>query len=240
MHHSPQIINNFFYHLRIAKTAMSTIKKRYSSGASKRRQRLEIAKKHSEQIKETYSLLQMGFTNEPTNTRHDVGSSISVEEVVADLPLQPTSEKNDAVDLPVQPVQQISGGKDTEEAETATIPDVKLYFQNVIVSETEPEYENDIGMWQNITKEVQDFWCNRNPAECQHFDSNFLASGKQYEDYKRFFTQSMVYRIHVNGERIKREWLMYSPSTGNVYCFPCILFGDKDHQSQFSKGYSDW
>lgn len=46
-----------------------------------------------------------------------------------------------------------------------------------------------------------------------------------------------MFRKHVNGEKIKREWLMYSPSTGNIYCFPCVLFGS---QTQFSSGFSDW
>ncbi|CAH0405833.1 unnamed protein product [Chilo suppressalis] len=33
---------------------------------------------------------------------------------------------------------------------------------------------------------------------------------------------------------------MYSPSTGKVYCFPCVLFGDAQKQSQFQTGFSDW
>lgn len=51
----------------------------------------------------------------------------------------------------------------------------------------------------------------------------------------------MIFRKHISGEKIKREWLMYSPSTGNVFCFPCILYG-KTHKTgnQFSNGFSDW
>ena len=46
----------------------------------------------------------------------------------------------------------------------------------------------------------------------------------------------------MNGEQIKREWLMYSPTSGNVYCFPCVLFLDacKRNQTQFCDGFSDW
>ncbi|XP_061917830.1 double-strand break repair protein MRE11-like [Entelurus aequoreus] len=41
-----------------------------------------------------------------------------------------------------------------------------------------------------------------------------------------------------NGQRVQREWLMYSPSTGNVYCFACKLFSPKTHS--FVTGYCDW
>lgn len=42
-----------------------------------------------------------------------------------------------------------------------------------------------------------------------------------------------------NGEAVQREWLVYSPSTGNVYCFFCWLFGQS--ASYFShSGFCDW
>ena len=46
----------------------------------------------------------------------------------------------------------------------------------------------------------------------------------------------------MNGDQIKRIWLMYSPTSGNVYCFPCVLFRDacKGNQTQFCDGFSDW
>ena len=35
---------------------------------------------------------------------------------------------------------------------------------------------------------------------------------------------------------------MYSPTSGNVYCFPCVLFYDacRGNQTQFCGGFSDW
>ncbi|GFQ95848.1 zinc finger MYM-type protein 1 [Trichonephila clavata] len=50
----------------------------------------------------------------------------------------------------------------------------------------------------------------------------------------------MFFRKHISGGKIKREWLMYSPSTGKVYCFPCILFGEAQNRSHFQTGFSDW
>lgn len=35
-----------------------------------------------------------------------------------------------------------------------------------------------------------------------------------------------------------RDWLIYSPSLGCVYCFVCVLFSKEE--KQFSKGFADW
>lgn len=44
--------------------------------------------------------------------------------------------------------------------------------------------------------------------------------------------------ILLNGEKVKRNYLVYSESTGAIFCVPCKLFGSK---SVFSTvGFSDW
>lgn len=42
-----------------------------------------------------------------------------------------------------------------------------------------------------------------------------------------------------NGELKKREWLMYSNTTGCLYCVPCKLFHPRS-DSSFCKGFNDW
>lgn len=200
-------------------------KKRYKSGAEKRKKQQETAKKFDEQINKTHSLFQLGFTRKSTEDQPEASSSTSASEVMAvDLPPEQIAEDEDTV--------QLLGAAETE-------PDVQLLHQNR--DNLGPEYQNDIGLWRNITNEVKDFWCNRDPVECQHFDGDFSASSRQCEDRKRNFSHSMIFRKLVSGEQIKREWLMYSPSTGNVYCFPCALFGETHKgRTQFSDGFSDW
>jgi len=41
-----------------------------------------------------------------------------------------------------------------------------------------------------------------------------------------------------NGEKVQRDWLIYSPSTGNAFCFMCLLFSSTENA--FTKGFSDW
>ena len=42
-----------------------------------------------------------------------------------------------------------------------------------------------------------------------------------------------------NGQVVDRQWVTYSPSTGNIYCFPCKLFSSQKSQA-FVTGYFDW
>lgn len=50
----------------------------------------------------------------------------------------------------------------------------------------------------------------------------------------------MSFRKHVSAGKIKRGWRIYSPSTGNIYCFPWALFDEAQNRSQFKTGFSDW
>lgn len=42
----------------------------------------------------------------------------------------------------------------------------------------------------------------------------------------------------VNGETVRRDWAIYSESTGNIYCLYCYLFGK--NKKQFETGFSLW
>jgi hypothetical protein len=53
---------------------------------------------------------------------------------------------------------------------------------------------------------------------------------------KKYFCRTLA-----NGEKVKREWLIYSLSKGCVFCYVCKVFGDSHvGESQFQSGYDDW
>ncbi|GFQ69566.1 TTF-type domain-containing protein [Trichonephila clavata] len=207
------------------------VKKKHQSGSEKRKKRQEQQNKLNEQLKKTQNLFKLGFSRESKEHQpHDSPSTSSASHTMV----------VDPVEVPCEPFEPIGQDQETatlvgaEESEAET----EVILQNVV--NLGVEYQNDIDLWQNITNEMQDFWCTRDPNECQHFECDFYASSRQYDDSKRFFSQSMFFRKHISGGKIKREWLMYSPSTGNVYCFPCILFGEAQNRSHFQTGFSDW
>ena len=44
-----------------------------------------------------------------------------------------------------------------------------------------------------------------------------------------------------NGETVDRIWLLYSPSTGNVFCFVCkLLAWNKSHSQLANNGIDSW
>lgn len=67
---------------------------------------------------------------------------------------------------------------------------------------------------------------------------DFSTSERIDKTQKRYLPPSLFQRRTTNGELVKREWLVYSPSTGNVFCQPCMLFGTQ--QLTFRTGFCDW
>ena len=81
------------------------------------------------------------------------------------------------------------------------------------------------------------FWTK----ECQNYDGDFAASELQFKDQSRKFSKHLLFLKHLSGEEIAREWIVYSPSTGSIFCFICGLFGAKHITTQFSgTGFSYW
>ena len=100
---------------------------------------------------------------------------------------------------------------------------------------------NDVGRWGALTKEDIDFWVQEGPTACQHHNSEFLNSVRQYKHQRRYFSKAFLYRKLKSDEVILREWLLYSPSVGKVYCFPCILFStSKCFFGDVNIGFNDW
>ncbi|XP_065645337.1 zinc finger MYM-type protein 1-like [Hydra vulgaris] len=74
---------------------------------------------------------------------------------------------------------------------------------------------------------------------CQNNDGSFKNSERLSCGRKRFLSKSCFRRELHNGEFVNREWLLYSPSTGSVFCFACTLFSSK-HSNFSTTGFDDW
>lgn len=99
---------------------------------------------------------------------------------------------------------------------------------------------SDPALWPNENNVVIEYWIHRGrKTPDQNLNTDFIASSRVQHDGKvRTCSPKFFYFTTKNGETVNREWLIYSPSTGNIFCFYCILFGN--HEDKFSSGYSDW
>lgn len=110
----------------------------------------------------------------------------------------------------------------------------------------EAEVFSDPALWTRpFSLTFVDRCLEKGPNQCRNNDGIYekslrvthTKSGK--EPVKRKLTKACFEFLLPNGSSAFREWLIYSPSAGNVYCFYCRLFSKED--SPFIKaGFSDW
>lgn len=103
--------------------------------------------------------------------------------------------------------------------------------------ETAAENENcsyDPGKWGDFTDHDVNYWINRGPSVCQNHSGPFEPSRRYYdaESRARYCSKNTFLGKKANQEQFKREWLLYSPATGCVYCFVCKLFAPKEKQNR--------
>ena len=69
-------------------------------------------------------------------------------------------------------------------------------------------------------------------------DANFSKSVQDNGKQKRWFSKSLSFRIDsLNGAKILRSWLCYSPMTGRAFCFTCKLFTSHNDNVFAGVGY---
>ncbi|XP_052221806.1 zinc finger MYM-type protein 1-like [Dreissena polymorpha] len=104
----------------------------------------------------------------------------------------------------------------------------------VTINQLSDDISNDPAEWV-IDEELRERVIARPIAQSKGDFSRSEGLGKTQ---KRYLPPSLFMRKMANGEVVNREWLVYSPSTGNVFCLPCLLFSNQI--STFRTGFSDW
>ncbi|XP_068245391.1 zinc finger MYM-type protein 1-like [Palaemon carinicauda] len=96
----------------------------------------------------------------------------------------------------------------------------------------------DLASWPNV---IPDSLRNAFIAEnfSQTLNIDFRKSARIYDDgNRRCLKSSMFYRKLENSETVKRSWMVYSESSGKVYCSACKLFST--NKNAFTQGFNDW
>ena len=97
----------------------------------------------------------------------------------------------------------------------------------------------DPGFWKDFSKTDVDYWVSNGPFTCKNHTGPFDKSTRAFGTIPRSCTQNFFYGLKPNGEKYIREWLIYSPSKGLLYCFVCKLF--KPDSNKFAgQGFNDW
>ena len=72
----------------------------------------------------------------------------------------------------------------------------------------------------------------------QTLDIDFKKSARVYDDGRtRYLNSSMFFRKLANSETVKRSWMVYSETSGKVYCSACKLFSNQENA--FTQGFND-
>ncbi|XP_067127187.1 zinc finger MYM-type protein 1-like [Centruroides vittatus] len=98
----------------------------------------------------------------------------------------------------------------------------------------------DISLWPlNLTTDMQHYLLKNKPSSnisLVHTAKKVVTEGGK--TVTRTLKKYIFTRNKANGEKIKREWLVYSPRSKAIYCYVCKIFAIK--RTIFTEGFSDW
>ena len=191
-------------------------------------------------FKNVPKLTSLGFKSKPKEIE---GNDDGVQEDICKLTTEGQNQTistvetiTDATDKEADRSELESSCEETSERSSKNDVD-----ESLLVS----PFPNDAAQWTEITEDLRHYWASNGPTECQRWTSLYTQSAREFKERgrikTRFFSESLLHRKLPDGEKIKREWLLYSPSTGKVFCFYCKLFECTNHSSMFSnEGFDDW
>ena len=96
---------------------------------------------------------------------------------------------------------------------------------------------DDPALWENIDNDFRLHILENGLNQKKNI--SFTNSKRTYDDgINRYLKKEHFYRVLTNGETIKRNWMLYSETTGMAYCSVCKLFADCE--THFTSGFNDW
>lgn len=106
------------------------------------------------------------------------------------------------------------------------------------------DVQRDPALWPaNMNKRERDAYLQKDAVYFQNKNSSFITSKRQFKNQNRYFSSHYFYKKLQNGEQCERKWIMFSESTGSIFCYFCKIFStDLNHcENSFVKGgFSNW
>ncbi|XP_040275768.1 zinc finger MYM-type protein 1-like [Bufo bufo] len=116
------------------------------------------------------------------------------------------------------------------------------------VTEKDLQILSDVSFWEiPVPDHFRVEIVKRGSASFQNQDGPFSVTKRPDEKAAskgevRQLSKVWFYKVMPNGEKILRTWMVYSPVSGNLYCFCCRLFTSctTDTTSKFVTGFQKW
>lgn len=200
--------------------------RKYLSGAEKARRKREASEEQQKLLQKMPKLTAFFSTTSPSA----VGSTTYDDDTMLELQ-QPCSSSSTTEQEQQEPTKAIETQQPCY-SPTPIIPDLAAQ-------------SNDLGEWPLIlTYEQKRKWAARGSSECQHMNSDFTKSKRFYgaEGCNRYCKKQYFTHVHkTTNEKRLREWLCYSETKGNLYCFICKLEASSNTELHvFCEGFNDW
>lgn len=103
--------------------------------------------------------------------------------------------------------------------------------------------QRDPAKWPlHFTDAERHYYIDKGYTFFQNKNSNFKESKREYNQQSRYFSSKYFVKVLKNGEKVERKWVMYSESTGKIFCYFCKLFTNESNSSKmFVKwGFCNW
>ena len=216
--------------------------RKHESGAAKRK-----AKKLEQEELKKHPKVTSYFASssrEQSTPREDHDDSVlSTEEKVCSLKSE-ASDTPDTARSTVGDIQNtaVSGDDTTALKESKPTAEDSELQTSTYVTSTYLVLDRDPAKWpSHISEAIRNYCVEKGPEYFQNNDGKYTASCRHYKNSTRKLTSSAFERILENGEVQPRKWVLYSESTGNVFCFTCKLFRTRSNSISFvDGGFSNW
>lgn len=176
----------------------------------------------------------------PSSSNISVSSSststvTSAESENVSYPLRESDSSTTLVEIgqfdPVEPTQLQCVDKELCSEQSNLVPVTVNLLSNEFLLE-------DPGTWKTYDPLVIENIVKKSPK--QNLCADFSKSERVYADQKRTLSLNFFKSVLPNGETYTRDWLLFSASTGKLYCIPCCLFQPDSKKNHFCTGFNDW
>lgn len=103
-------------------------------------------------------------------------------------------------------------------------------------SETDCSFDPDPALWEKVTDRMREYFAQYPPKQNMEL---IKKTKRVIDNQNRHLTQVHFFRNKCNEEKVKREWLVLSPSLGALFCWVCKLFSNSC-TALSATGFTDW